>query len=138
MPLLTASRQLSLIPAGGRPPRKQPSPASQVASRHLFLQCSSTNSAEIRSRPSPEMTREFSVEFNEHVYLYIENLLYMHIYKLHLIWVCFACVCLCVPAGFYVHSQTQEMHSDQVLHGGDFLSVADPCSSQVSCIFSEG
>lgn len=77
MPLLTASRQLSLIPAGGRPPRKQPSPASQVASRHLFLQCSSTNSAEIRSRPSPETTREFSVELNEHVNLYIENLLYL-------------------------------------------------------------
>lgn len=50
MPLLTASRQLSLIPAGGRPPRKQPSPASQVASRHLCLQCLSTNSGEIRSR----------------------------------------------------------------------------------------
>lgn len=47
------------------------------------------------------------------------------------------CVCVCLCAGFDVHSQTQEMHSNQALHGGGFFSAADPCSSQVSCVFTE-
>lgn len=88
----------------------------------------------------PDTTQEFSVELNEHVNLYIENLYCIRIFTSCILFGCVlrVCVCLCIPAGFYVHSQTQEMHSNQVLHGGDVLSVADPCSSQVSCIFSEG
>uniref|UniRef100_A0A3Q3W702 C2H2-type domain-containing protein n=1 Tax=Mola mola TaxID=94237 RepID=A0A3Q3W702_MOLML len=36
--------------------------------------------------------------------------------------------------GFDVHSQAQEVHPNQDLLGGDFLSVVDHCTSQVSCI----
>ncbi|XP_029301387.1 zinc finger protein GLIS3 [Cottoperca gobio] len=37
--------------------------------------------------------------------------------------------------GFDVHSQAQD--PNQELHGGDFFSVADHCTSQVSCIYTE-
>ncbi|XP_070781138.1 zinc finger protein GLIS3 [Enoplosus armatus] len=40
--------------------------------------------------------------------------------------------------GFDVHSQAQDVPPNQGLHGGDFFSVVDHCTSQVSCIYTEG
>ncbi|XP_034403208.1 zinc finger protein GLIS3 [Cyclopterus lumpus] len=41
-------------------------------------------------------------------------------------------------AGFDVHSQAQDVDPNQGLHGGDFFSVVDHCTSQISCIYTEG
>ncbi|XP_070706612.1 zinc finger protein GLIS3 isoform X2 [Pempheris klunzingeri] len=43
----------------------------------------------------------------------------------------------CIP-GLDAHSQAQAVTSNQRLHGGDFFSVVDHCTSQVSCIYTEG
>ncbi|XP_039636088.1 zinc finger protein GLIS3 isoform X1 [Perca fluviatilis] len=40
--------------------------------------------------------------------------------------------------GFDVHSQAQDVDPNQELHGGDIFSVMDHCTSQVSCIYTEG
>ncbi|XP_059214213.1 zinc finger protein GLIS3 [Centropristis striata] len=40
--------------------------------------------------------------------------------------------------GFDVHSQAQDVDPNQELHGGDFFSVVDQCTSQLSCIYTEG
>ncbi|KAK5852071.1 hypothetical protein PBY51_023575 [Eleginops maclovinus] len=39
--------------------------------------------------------------------------------------------------GFDVHSPAQDVVPNQELHGGDFFSVADQCTSQLSCIYTE-
>ncbi|XP_049460534.1 zinc finger protein GLIS3 isoform X2 [Epinephelus fuscoguttatus] len=41
-------------------------------------------------------------------------------------------------AGFDVRSQAQDGAPNQELHGGDFFSVVDHRTSQVSCIYTEG
>ncbi|KAK9532399.1 hypothetical protein VZT92_009781 [Zoarces viviparus] len=41
-------------------------------------------------------------------------------------------------AGFDVHSQAQDVDPDQELHGRDFFSGVDHCTSQISCIYTEG
>ncbi|XP_042364951.1 zinc finger protein GLIS3 isoform X3 [Plectropomus leopardus] len=40
--------------------------------------------------------------------------------------------------GFDVHSQAQDGAPNQEVHGGDFFSGMDHCTSQVSCIYTEG
>nr|XP_019937404.1 PREDICTED: zinc finger protein GLIS3-like isoform X1 [Paralichthys olivaceus] len=41
-------------------------------------------------------------------------------------------------AGFNIHSQVHDVTPNQELHGGDFFTVADHFTSQVSCIYTEG
>ncbi|XP_076614423.1 zinc finger protein GLIS3 isoform X2 [Chaetodon auriga] len=41
-------------------------------------------------------------------------------------------------AGFDGYSQAQDVAPNQELHGADFFSVVDQCTSQVSCIYTEG
>ncbi|XP_040013601.1 zinc finger protein GLIS3 isoform X2 [Xiphias gladius] len=40
--------------------------------------------------------------------------------------------------GLNVHSQAHDLAPNQELHGGDFFTVVDHCTSQVSCIYTEG
>ncbi|XP_047425058.1 zinc finger protein GLIS3 isoform X2 [Mugil cephalus] len=40
--------------------------------------------------------------------------------------------------GFGVHVQAEHAAANQELHGGDFFNVVDHCTSQVSCIYTEG
>ncbi|XP_026153480.1 zinc finger protein GLIS3 isoform X3 [Mastacembelus armatus] len=40
--------------------------------------------------------------------------------------------------GFDVHSQAQDVAPNQELHGRNFFSVVDHCTSQGSCIYTEG
>uniref|UniRef100_UPI0037E6FF71 zinc finger protein GLIS3 n=1 Tax=Semicossyphus pulcher TaxID=241346 RepID=UPI0037E6FF71 len=40
--------------------------------------------------------------------------------------------------GFEVHSDAQDVAPDQGVQGGDFFSLVDHCTSQVSCIYTEG
>ncbi|XP_030598987.1 zinc finger protein GLIS3 [Archocentrus centrarchus] len=40
--------------------------------------------------------------------------------------------------GFGVHLQAQDLASNRELHGGDFFSVMDQCTNQISGIYTEG
>ncbi|XP_074474197.1 zinc finger protein GLIS3 isoform X1 [Sebastes fasciatus] len=40
--------------------------------------------------------------------------------------------------GFDVHSQAQDVDHNLELHGGDFFSAVDHCTSQISCVYTEG
>lgn len=82
------------------------------------------------------------VDLSREPYCHRIELISLPIYALRILYICLCvfahvCVCVCLSAGFDVHSQTQEMHPNRALHGGGFFSAADPCSSQVSCVFTE-